>query len=351
MLLLLVGGIMLPAALYALFDRWAGSRLRLDGIALASRYGGFMNSWAVFGRHATEYRDIRPIFPAAQAAELARFHDGTATIAARFGDAAAAAEAAEKTFGSFAAAGLEYADAGLSFQTGSAGQGGYARGQWLLIGDTLFAFYGPSSAALAKRRRATPALRARRFPGPLRLLHSRGGHCAFVILWVVASLVPAGLLLEKAIRIEAPAASRAIEPDLLRARLAATRLPMTPVTFPEGAAFWVAAPPDDLRSLDLDHLSGRPWITGLRLDLDAEPGTARVSVFTARPGGDAVTAASLRWHDNMLLQDSRDPMVAAIRAEVLAAGWAWQPRIWPDPSGLPGAWLWSGDWLQAWSRL
>ena len=38
LLLVRAGGIGLPAALYALLDRWAASRLRLDTIALATRY-------------------------------------------------------------------------------------------------------------------------------------------------------------------------------------------------------------------------------------------------------------------------------------------------------------------------
>jgi len=346
-LLLLVSGVALPVLLYNLFDHWASRRLRLDTVALATRYGGFMNSWAVFGRHAGEYRDLRPLFPEAQAAELARFHDNTATIAARFRSARAAAAAAEQRFGSFAAAGVEYADAGISFQAGSRpgeGRSPYSRGQWLVIGDTLFAFYAPDSAALARRRQATPALRARRFPGPLRILHSRAGHFFLILLWMVAHLAMASLMLEGATARDASAAP--IAEAELRERLVLLedhRDRVRAMLLGEPGGFMLAERPDDLRSLDLDRLAGRTWLTGLQLDFDAQRHEVSALILTGRtgePAGGAAAAAPERWHNNPLLLEPDDPLLQAVRDTVLRAGWTWRPALWPLPRE------WRPDWLR-----
>ncbi|WP_370152792.1 hypothetical protein [Ferrovibrio sp.] len=334
MLLLLAGGIGLPAGLYALFDRWAAGRLRLDTVALATRYGGFMNSWAVFGRHASDYRDLRPIFPNALAAELARFSDGTATIAARFSSPVAAEAAAERVFGRFAAAGIEYADAGLSFQTGHAGSG-YACGQWLVIDDTLFAFYAASSSALATRRRSTPALRARRFPGLLRLLHGRGGHGVMAVLWTMLCLAAVSVLAEQAAR-RLPAGGPPRDVSELRLRLVALgppggRLRLQPM---EDGRRWLAVlPADRLGSSDLDRLAGRGWIAALSLGFDTRRSVVNAFPVIGRPGSDADGRITLpeHWHSNLLLAGTDDRLAAMVRDAVLAAGWTWQPRLWPWP--------------------
>ncbi len=345
MLLVLVSGIGLPAAVYALFDRWAARRLTVDTVALATRYGGFMNSWAVFGRHASEYRDLHPLFPEAQAAELARFHDGTACIAARFRSAQAAEQAAELRFANFAAAGVEYADVGISFQTGGAGNaaGGYARGQWLLIGDTLFAFYGPDSAALDRRRRATPALRARRFPGPLRLLHSRAGQGMMAALWLVLHLAAVSLCLEQAaFRSGNPPPVELAE---LRERLEdlnSAGLRIAALYDAQSGRLLLAGHADDLRRQDLDRLSGRVWITGLELDFDSGRSVVNALPLVAR--GIAPAGLGLpppmpeRWRGNTLLIDDDDVLIDAVQSIVREAGWHWQPRLWRLPSWLRWAW-------------
>lgn len=346
-LLLLVSGVALPVLLYNLFDHWASRRLRLDTVALATRYGGFMNSWAVFGRHAGEYRDLRPLFPEAQAAELARFHDNTATIAARFRSARAAAAAAEQRFGSFAAAGVEYADAGISFQAGSKpgdARSPYTRGQWLVIGDTLFAFYAPDSAALARRREATPALRARRFPGPLRILHSRTGHFLLILLWMVAHLTMASLMLEGVTARDT--ANAPIAEAELRERLVLLedhRDRVRAMLLGEPGGFMLAERPDDLRSLDLDRLAGRTWLTGLQLDFDAQRHEVSVLVLaghTGEPASGSAASVPDRWLNNPLLLEPDDPLLLAVRDTVLKAGWSWRPVLWPLPS----------DWRPVWPR-
>jgi hypothetical protein len=333
LLLLLAAGIGLPAGLYALFDRWAAARLRIDTIALATRYGGYMNSWAVFGRHASEYRDLRPLFPEAQAAELARFHDGTACIAARFRSRAAAEAAAEQRFGSFAAAGVEYADAGVSFQTASAGdKKGYARGQWLVIGDTLFAFYGPDSRALSRRRQAVPALRARRFPGPLRLLHSRTGHAMAVLLWLGLLMIVAGRCLElAAIR---PGTGAPVGTVELRARLNALNAGGQRVaTVQRPGGMTIAGRGDDLRQRDLGLLAGRDWLTGLDLSFDRDSNTVRALPLVGRSGEaerlGAAPAPPKRWRNNSLLIETDDVLLRAVRDAVTEAGWTWQPVLAP----------------------
>lgn len=332
--LLLAGGILLPAGLYALLDRWAAARLRVDSIALATRYGGYMNSWAVFGRHASEYRDLRPLFPEAQAAELARFHDGTACIAARFRSPAAAAAAAEQRFGSFAAAGVEYADAGISFQTEGSGEGkGYARGQWLVIGDTLFAFYGPDSAALARRRHAIPALRARRFPGALRLLHSRAGHGAVTLVWLALLLAGAGRCIELAAQREA--ARTPVTTSELRMRLSALDAGGQRVAValrPDG--MMIAGHGEDLRQRDLGLLAGRDWLTGLDLSFDRERHIVTALPLVGRSGEaerlGAAPPPPKRWHNNTLLIEGDDLLLLAARDAVTEAGWTWQLRLAPS---------------------
>ncbi|MCW0232641.1 MAG: hypothetical protein OJJ21_03485 [Ferrovibrio sp.] len=346
LLLLLVGGIALPAGLYALLDRWAASRLRIDSIALATRYGGYMNSWAVFGRHASEYRDLRPLFPEAQAAELARFHDGTACIAARFRTHDAAEAAAEQRFGSFASAGVEYADAGVSFKTGPVAgseKKGYARGQWLVIGDTLFAFYGPDSQALARRRHAIPALRARRFPGPLRLLHSRIGHGVAVLLWLGLLLFVAGRCLElTAMR---PGAGAPVTMTELRMRLGALNAGgQRAATELRPGGMTIARHGDDLRQHDLGLLAGRDWLIGLDLTFDRERNTVKALPLVGRSGAAERIGAALpppkRWRNNTLLVEADDPLVLAVRDAVTEAGWTWQPVLVP---ALPVA-LWQPGW-------
>lgn len=338
MLLVLVSGVALPVLLYNLFDRWASRRLRLDTVALATRYGGFMNSWAVFGRHAGEYRDVRPLFPGAQAAELARFHDNTATIVARFRSAKAAGEAAAQRFASFAAAGVEYTDAGISFQAGGSDRQGssYAKGQWLVIGDTLFAFYAPDSKALARRRQATPALRARRFPGPLRMLHSRMGHFILSAAWIMAHLAVAGAFLERAALRqgtgeplpEAELRSRVMLLEQRRDRLQVTLLG-TP------GELMLSSRVDDPRSLDFDRLAGRIWLTGLQLDFDPRHHRVTVLPLVGQAGepessGGSFTAPD-RWLNNPMLLEPEDLLLASVRDTVLAAGWSWQPVLWPLP--------------------
>jgi hypothetical protein len=333
LLLLLAGGVILPAGVYALLDRWAASRLRIDSIALATRYGGYMNSWAVFGRHASEYRDLRPLFPDAQAAELARFHDGTACIVARFRSGQAAEAAAEQRFGSFAAAGVEYADAGVSFQTESGSEKkGYARGQWLVIGDTLFAFYGPDSAALARRRHAIPALRARRFPGPLRLLHSRAGHGAVMVLWLALLLVGAGRCLELAAQHEAVRAP--VSTSELRMRLSALDAGGQRVAVasrPGGMT--IAGHGEDLRQRDFGLLAGRDWLTGFDLAFDRERNVVTALPLVGRSGEaerlGAAPPPPKRWHNNTLLIDGDDALLVAVRDAVTEAGWTWQLRLAP----------------------
>lgn len=344
LLLLLVGGIGLPAGLYALFDRWAASRLRLDTIALATRYGGYMNSWAVFGRHASEYRDLRPLFPNAQAAELARFHDGTACIAARFKTAEAAQAAAEQRFGSFAAAGVEYADAGISFQTG--GEKGYARGQWLVIGDTLFAFYGPDSAALARRRHVVPALRARRFPGPLRALHSRSGHAVAMVLWIALLLYGAGRCIEMTGR--QAGEGTPVSASELRMRLNsldAGGQRVSAILRPGGMT--IAGRGDDLRQRDLGLLAGRDWLTGFDLVFDRDRNTVWAMPLVGRTGeAERVGAAPpppKRWRNNTLLIETDDALLAAVRRAVTEAGWTWQPMLARLPQLPDWAWLRFGD--------
>lgn len=342
MLVLLIGGVALPAWLYGLFDRWAASRLRVDTVALATRYGGFMNSWAVFGRHAAEYRDLRPIFPTAQAAEFARFDDGTATIAARFADGTVAAETAAATFGSFATSGIEHADAGLSFRTGPTARG-YACGQWLLIGDTLFVFYAPDDVALVRRRQATPAVRARRFPGPLRLLHGRRGHGVIVVLWVLCALVATTWLIEAGAR-QMPDRSGPADISALRLRLPGLRVDgqkLQVVPLLDGAGSVLAVlPPDNLRNPDLDRLAGRAWIPGVALQFDVRNSTVNVLslVGQVREGDDGTVRLPETWRSNLLLGDPDDALASALRSAVLAAGWTWQPRLWPWPV------LWRDPW-------
>ncbi|MFC3676882.1 hypothetical protein [Ferrovibrio xuzhouensis] len=341
LLMLLVGGVALPAGLYGLFDRWAAHRLRVDTVALATRYGGFMNSWAVFGRHAAEYRDLRPIFPTAQAAEFARFDDGTATIAARFTDGTVAAGTAAATFGSFATSGIEHADAGLSFRTGQTARG-YACGQWLLIGDTLFVFYAADDAALARRRQATPALRARRFPGPLRLLHGRRGHSLVVVLWVLCALAATTWLIEAGGR-QVPDRDIPADISTLRLRLpgllvGGQKLRVLPLL--DGGGVLAVLPPDNLHNPDLDRLAGRAWMAGIELQFDARNSTVNVLSLVGQvvENGDGDVRLPEDWRSNLLLGDPDDAVAAALRTAVLAAGWTWQPRLWPWPA------LWRDPW-------
>lgn len=347
LLLLLGGGVVLPAGFYALLDRWAASRLRIDSIALATRYGGYMNSWAVFGRHASEYRDLRPLFPEAQAAELARFHDGTACIAARFRHSEAAEAAAEQRFGSFASAGVEYADAGVSFQTEAGSEKkGYARGQWLVIGDTLFAFYGPDSAALARRRHAIPALRARRFPGPLRLLHSRTGHGAAMLVWLALLLAGAGHFIETSARREAERAP--VTTAELRMRLSALDAGGQRVAVAlRPGGMMISGHGEDLRQRDLGLLAGRDWLTGLDLTFDREGGIVTALPLVGRSGEaerlGAAPPPPKRWHNNTLLIDSDDALLLAVRDAVTEAGWIWQLQLAPPLPRVDRSWLGFGD--------
>ena len=347
LLLLLGGGVVLPAGFYALLDRWAASRLRIDSIALATRYGGYMNSWAVFGRHASEYRDLRPLFPEAQAAELARFHDGTACIAARFRHSEAAEAAAEQRFGSFASAGVEYADAGVSFQTEAGSEKkGYARGQWLVIGDTLFAFYGPDSAALARRRHAIPALRARRFPGPLRLLHSRTGHGAAMLVWLALLLAGAGHFIETSARREAERAP--VTTAELRMRLSALDAGGQRVAVAlRPGGMMISGHGEDLRQRDLGLLAGRDWLTGLDLTFDREGGIVTALPLVGRSGEaerlGAAPPPPKRWHNNTLLIDSDDALLLAVRDAVTEAGWVWQLQLAPPLPRVDRSWLGFGD--------
>lgn len=357
MLLVLVGGVALPVTAYSLLDRWVLRRLRVDSVALATRYGGFMNSWAVFGRHASEYRDLRPLFPEAQAAELARFDDGTATIVARFRSPIAARRMAELRFASFAAAGVEYADAGISFQAagdkpGATGRGRYARGQWLVIGDTLFAFYAPDSFALVKRRQATPALRVQRFPGPLRLLHSRIGHAIVASLWVAVHIFAVSVILERT-AMRPGAATAPMDEAALRQRLALFDKPgreLRARLLADADNLIVAARPDDLRRGDLDRLAGRPWLTGVALDLDPERKIVSALVLVGQAGGspekDDAPSMPGRWRNNPMLRAPDDPLIAAVREAILASGWTWQPRLWPRADWWPKQ-LWPETW--SWS--
>jgi hypothetical protein len=337
-LLGLLLGLGLLLAVFDLLDRWAASHLAIDRVALATRYGGFMNSWAVFGRGATDYRDLKPMFPGAEAAEMARYGDGTACIVARFNDPALARAQIERgngrSLGSFAAAGVEIGEAGLTFATVESGERArYRVGQWLAVEDTLLAVYGPDAAALAKRRRQLPCLQQRHVLPALVWLRSRAGFSLLAALWLLllgAGLVP---LLERVQAVKPAAGTVVQEVAALRSALLALgeRRSVLRVS-EEGDALRIARRLDDPRLADLLDLSeGGRFIAALELRFDD---TAK-TVAVLRLAGRLQAAANAgepplppaRWLNLAGLGPDDGALRDAARAVVLAAGWQWQPRL------------------------
>ncbi len=334
-LLGLLLGLGLPVALYELIDRWAAKRIAIDRVALATRYGGFMNSWAVFGRGAKDYRDLRPMFPEADAAELARYADGTACIVARFATLAKAQAAGSGAFGSFAAAGVEIDEAGLRFAAGGEQQGRYKLGQWLVVEDTLLAIYGPDAAALTQRRRQLPCLKQRGIIPPLAWARSRLGFSLLAAVWLIMLMLLLVPLLEQAQAARPAAMAAPLSEAVLQERLLAlgqgNNLLVGPGAVP--GALRVERRYDNTVFSDLLDISdaGR-YVGALELRFDAASRSVNVLRLTGQlqaPGmaGHAMLPPA-RWFNLAGLGPQDAQLRDAVRAAVLAAGWNWQPRLW-----------------------
>ncbi len=345
LLLLLLLGLLLPSLGIAWFDRWLAGLSRIDRVALAVRYGGFMNSWAVFGRGATDYRDLKPMFPQAEAAELARFSDGTACIVARFADAALARAAGTGAFGSFAAAGVQAEGGGLLFRTESrrgkaalpgSQQGQYQVGQWLVAEDTLFAFYGTDIINLTRRRRQLPCLKQPTLRPALAWLHGRPGFALLCGLWVgllLAVLLPP---LEASLAHLPLPASAVQDEDTLRARLQAVVRQDGGLQLQPGDAagsFRIERRYDLPRFTDmLDMADFGRSVVALELRFDAASRSVNVLRLTARlPAPDMAgdVAPPQQWFNlgGLLVADPALPVL--LREAVLAQGWLWRPRFFP----------------------
>ncbi len=334
MLWLLLIGLALPLALVAVLDRWLAASFAIDRVALATRHGGFMNSWAVFGRGAADYRDLKPLFEKAQAAELARFADGSACMVVRFNSAAQAQQAGGQVFepaggdggfGSFAARGAEFSPTGLHFQT----DGDYRHGEWLVVDDTLFGFYGQDEAALQRRRRATPCLVQRAVPRPWQWLASRSGFALIAMLWLLLQAPPASLLLEAGMA-QLPHTER--EPASVSELRTALRGIEAARLVSEGSdvAFRIERHGDEraeaLRWRDMALLDDSLGQHAMRLRLRLRPDRQVVEMLPLS----ALSASG--WALNLAGSGPEDTaLVASTRAAVLAAGWQWRPRLWPFP--------------------
>lgn len=334
-LYLLVIGLGLPYALFDLLDRLAARGISVDHVALATRFGGFMNSWAVFGRGAKEYRDLKPLFPDAEAAELARYDDGTACFVARFPDADTAQRAAGEHFGSFAAAGIEFAEAGLSFET----ERDAGRGQWLLVGDTLLAFYGPDSESLAARRRQMPALRERGLLLPLMALTSRRAFSLFALAWMTVQMAVVTDALQRSAE-SPPRVPEAAALDALRERMAALDSPGGSLrVLRDGAAggLIVERRFEDPRWLDFARLQNGPFAARLLLRFDAAARRVNAHVLIGRAEEPDLAsippAPPRRWHNMAGWGGQFDPLAEEAASVALAAGWRWSPRLWPSLGG------------------
>ncbi|MBP7066136.1 hypothetical protein [Ferrovibrio sp.] len=342
-LLGLLFGLGLLLLVFELLDRWAARQLSIDRVALAMRYGGFMNSWAVFGRHASDYRDLKPMFPEAEAAEFARFGDGTACIVARFADAAQARTAGSGAFGSFAASGVEADETGLRFNTESRSGGNfaqYALGQWLVAEDTLVAVYGPDAASVARRRRQLPCLKQPAMPRPLLWLRSRLGFSLLCLAWLV---LLAGLLLpllEHSQAVLPPPGLAAQDEAALRARLQA-------LTTPRDGGLLVSAGAlpgslrierryDDARFFDaLDFGDFGRAVAAIELRLEPASRSVKVLRLTGRlQSPDMAGQPPLppaRWYNLAGLAPTDAALQASLRELVLSQGWAWRPQFLPRP--------------------
>ncbi|WP_428247320.1 hypothetical protein [Ferrovibrio sp.] len=337
-LLGLLLGLGLLLAVFDLLDRWAASHLAIDRVALATRYGGFMNSWAVFGRGATDYRDLKPMFPGAEAAEMARYGDGTACIVARFNDPAQARAQIERgngrSLGSFAAAGVEIGEAGLTFATAEPGERArYRLGQWLAVEDTLLAVYGPDAASLAKRRRQLPCLQQRTILPVFVWLRSRAGFSLLAGLWLLllgAGLVP---LLER-VQAARPLAGAAVQDEagLRRALQALGEGRSVLRVTEEGDVLRIERRVDDPRLADLLDLSeGGRFVAALELRFDDTARSVSVLRLAGRLQGSSMAGQPplppARWFNLAGLGPDDGALRDVARAAVLAAGWQWQPRL------------------------
>lgn len=339
-LLGLLLGLGLLLLVFGLLDRWATRQLGIDRVALAMRYGGFMNSWAVFGRHASDYRDLKPMFPTAEAAEFARFGDGTACIVARFADATQARAAGSGAFGSFAASGVEADETGLRFNTESRSFAQYAQGQWLVAEDTLVAVYGPDAASVARRRRQLPCLKQPTMPRPLLWLRSRLGFSLLCLAWLV---LLAGLLLpllEHSQAVLPPPGLAAQDEAALRARLQA-------LTTPRDGGLLVSAGAlpgslrierryDDARFFDaLDFGDFGHAVAAIELRLEPASRSVKVLRLTGRlQSPDMAGQPPLppaRWYNLAGLAPTDAALQASLRDLVLSQGWAWRPQFLPRP--------------------
>jgi len=334
-LLGLLLGLGLPVALYELIDRWAAKRIGIDRVALATRYGGFMNSWAVFGRGAKDYRDLRPMFPEAEAAELARYGDGTACIVARFGNVAQAQAAGNGAFGSFAAAGVEIDEAGLRFAAGGAQQGRYKLGLWLVVEDTLLAIYGPDTAALTQRRRQLPCLKHRGIIAPLAWARSRLGFSLLAASWLVLLMLLLVPVLEQAQAARPMAGVAPLSQAALQERLLALGQGNNLLVAPgaKAGALRIERRYDNAVFSDLLDISdGGRYVGALELRFDAASRSVNVLRLTGQLQAPSLAGqASLppaRWFNLAGLGPNDVQLREAARAAVLAAGWSWRPRLW-----------------------
>lgn len=342
-LLGLLFGLGLLLLVFELLDRWAARQLNIDRVALAMRYGGFMNSWAVFGRHASDYRDLKPMFPEAEAAEFARFGDGTACIVARFADATQARAAGSGAFGSFAASGVEADETGLRFNTESRGGGNfaqYALGQWLVAADTLVAVYGPDAASVARRRRQLPCLKQPAMPRPLFWLRSRLGFSLLSLAWLC---VLAGLLLplwEYSQAIMPPPSATVQDEAILRARLQALAAPrdggllVAAGTAP--GSLRIERRYDDARFFDtLDFGDYGRAVAAIELRFDPASRSVNALRLTGRLQSPDMAGQPplppLRWFNLAGLGHTDSALQASLRELVLSQGWTWRPQILPRP--------------------
>jgi hypothetical protein len=140
-----------------------------------------------------------------------------------------------------------------------------------------------------------------------------------------------------------PADVSALRLRLAELRIGGQKLRLLPLLDGSGRTLALLSP-GDLQNPDLDRLGGRAWMPAVELQFDAQHRIVNARRLVGQ-GGIAQAAADGMalpeyWRSNMLLDDPDDPLAATLRRAVLAAGWDWQPRLWP----------WASLWRDPWRR-